>query len=379
MKKECFVSYYRTEYPFCREGHEDCSVLTELQQSHGCFSSYCTADCKTSSCRHSCILKRRRALRYNCITEPCPEQKKILHCRCSVDDLSSEEAGYFKRESGIVEGSHFFVFHEGLSLDSVEERCEHQKLMEKFQSENIYVDPRTMIPVDGGLYVLQNPYNPLPHDPTPWIKKMREFIALANIIRKSRPPIESAPLRTISPPPVESACADYSHSSAMMQAPTGEFTPDIIIDANTMEIGDTTGRPLHTSESPASPLIEAVKENTEVGKKILAAVNKNTSVTDKGFQSLKPLSHQSLAALVPTLPPLNQEREDENWVSRTTAVKLTQEEVGTLKKQRQQGENVLLDGQEFGKDTKGRIWTKAGGGRKYFYLKKTLSVQDISR
>jgi hypothetical protein len=111
---------------------------------------------------------------------------------------------------------------------------------------------------------------------------------------------------------------------------------------------------------------------------IKTAVNKNAAANKKGFDSLKPVSHQSLAELVKTLPPLKQEREDENWVTRTTAVKLTQEEVDTLKKQRQNGENILFKGFEYGRDTKGRIWRKSEG-RKYFYLRKTLLGQNISR
>jgi len=47
-------------------------------------------------------------------------------------------------------------------------------------------------------------------------------------------------------------------------APSGRYTPDIIIDGSLTEIEDTTGNPLHTSESPDSPLIEILKEQTEI-------------------------------------------------------------------------------------------------------------------
>jgi hypothetical protein len=143
--------------------------------------------------------------------------------------------------------------------------------------------------------------------------------------------------------------------------------------------------PIATIEGPDSPVVGTIEETNELLKTTNSLIEKGTTINKKGFDSLKPVTYKSLAELVPTLPPLNQEREDENWVTRTTAAKLTQEEVGTLKKQRQQGENLLVDGQEFGRDTKGRIWTKAGSGdskknlRKYFYLRETLSGQNISR
>jgi hypothetical protein len=125
-----------------------------------------------------------------------------FYCRCSVGDLTEgEEVDYFKRESGIIEGACSFTFHEGLSLDTVAERIEHQKLMDKFKSENsIEIDPRPMIPAGNGLYVLQNPHNPLPYDPPPHVKKMREFIAIAEDIRAGRPEV----------PPIEEAVEWYA-------------------------------------------------------------------------------------------------------------------------------------------------------------------------
>ena len=54
----------------------------------------------------------------------------------------------------------------------------------------------------------------------------------------------------------------------IFSAPSGRFTPDVIIDGSTveMEIGDTIGNPLHTSESPDSPLIAILKEQNEILK-----------------------------------------------------------------------------------------------------------------
>ena len=112
-----------------------------------------------------------------------------FHCRCSLGDLlEGEEVDEFKKQSGLLEPGGLFVFHEGVSPDSVAKRYERRKLLDKFTSENsIEFDPRPMIPVDDNLYVLQTPYNLLPYDPPPHIKKMREFIRIAEDIRKDRP------------------------------------------------------------------------------------------------------------------------------------------------------------------------------------------------
>jgi DNA-binding PadR family transcriptional regulator len=125
----------------------------------------------------------------------------------------------------------------------------------------------------------------------------------------------------------------------------------------------------------------SVKEDSQVVellKKQNNLIEKGTAVNKKGFDSLKQKSHQSLAELVKTLPLLQQEREDENWVSLSTAETLTGEDKENLKKQRQRGANVLYEGLEYGKDTEGRIWCQPSK-RKVFYLKKYLSGHNFSR
>ena len=58
-------------------------------------------------------------------------------------------------------------------------------------------------------------------------------------------------------PPIESAHADSFYQT---RAASGDHAPGIIFHGDeTEEIGDTTGRPLHTSESPDSPLIKAIE------------------------------------------------------------------------------------------------------------------------
>jgi hypothetical protein len=69
----------------------------------------------------------------------------------------------------------------------------------------------------------------------------------------------------------------------IFSAPSGRFTPDVIIDGSTMdmEIGDTIGNPLHTSESPDSPLIEILKEQNEILKERLPLPTTETEPAKK--------------------------------------------------------------------------------------------------
>jgi hypothetical protein len=65
-------------------------------------------------------------------------------------------------------------------------------------------------------------------------------------------------------------------------APSGRNTPDIIVDGSLMEeIGDTTSNPLHTSESPDSPLLEILKEQNEILKERLPLPTTETESAKK--------------------------------------------------------------------------------------------------
>jgi hypothetical protein len=122
------------------------------------------------------------------------------------------------------------------------------------------------------------------------------------------------------------------------------------------------------------PVVEGLKQ-------VKAAVEKNTAVSKKGFQSLKPMNHQSLAELVKTLPLPRFGQNDENWVSEETLVKHTGETTEALKKQRQRGESYPLEEKSLliGRDNDGKVWCKIAGTRKgTFYLKKSLPGQPLS-
>ena len=120
-------------------------------------------------------------------------------------------------------------------------------------------------------------------------------------------------------------------------------------------------------------VVAAIKETNALLKKQNSLIKENTAVTKKGLPPTEPPEHQSLAELVKTLPPLKYGREDENWVSLSTAATHTGETTDNLRKQRQRGENVFFEGLEYGRDTEKRIWFGMSQ-RKVFYLKKTLSA-----
>jgi len=80
-----------------------------------------------------------------------------------------------------------------------------------------------------------------------------------NMKEMADPPIESA-----SPPPVatvENVVADYARYPTMAQAATGGRTPDIIIDGNTTEIGDTTSNPLYVRDVATTEAINKLTEH----------------------------------------------------------------------------------------------------------------------
>lgn len=129
--------------------------------------------------------------------------------------------------------------------------------------------------------------------------------------------------------------------------------------------------PITTSESHDSPLVGVIKETNELLKKQNRLIEKGTTISKKGFGSLKPVDYQSLAELVKTLPPLKSESEDENWVARSTVSELTGEKTESLRQQRRRGETISFEYLLYGKDTEGRIWCKVSEGRKVFYLKNS--------
>lgn len=145
------------------------------------------------------------------------------------------------------------------------------------------------------------------------------------------------------------------------------------------------------ADEPAEVIVKnkkpiAVRDNqvVELLKKLNSLVEKNTIVNKKGFDSLKPINHQSLAELVKTLPPLpGYEKENENWVLSKTAAAITGMRASYLGNLRRHSEKIPVpdDGIFYGQDKDGRIWFKVAednreraSGKKIFYLKTSLSA-----
>ena len=89
---------------------------------------------------------------------------------------------------------------------------------------------------------------------------------------------------------------------------SGTFAPDIIFHGDeTEEIGDTTGRPLHTKESPDSPLIKAIDALPDkFGKEMQDAlgmyhdpINENDFYFAKRLKETYPkLTYEEIACMV---------------------------------------------------------------------------------
>jgi hypothetical protein len=131
------------------------------------------------------------------------------------------------------------------------------------------------------------------------------------------------------------------------------------------------------------PVVRKDDRIIELLKKQNRMIEKSTAANRKGFDSLRPISHQSLAELVKNLPPLPQfEQEDENWVSEETLIKHTGEKTDTLRKQRNRGESYPVQDEWllYGRDNENRIWCKCIKTRKKpFYLKKSLPGQSLPK
>ena len=166
-----------------------------------------------------------------------------------------------------------------------------------------------------------------------------------------------------------------------MQAASGRGNPKSAVEAY-QEAIEWADEPAEVIVKNIEPL--AVKDNRiiELLEKLNSLVEKNTAVNRKGFESLKPVNHQSLAELVKTLPPLpDYAKENENWVSSKTAAAITGLGAGYLGNLRRYSEKSPDpdNGVFYGQDKDGRIWFKVAeskrektSGKKIFYLKTSL-------
>ena len=101
---------------------------------------------------------------------------------------------------------------------------------------------------------------------------------------------------------------DLVGAPRLFSAPSGRFTPDIILDGDTTEIEDTTGKPLHTSESPDSPLIEILKEQNEILKERLPLPTTiETETTPANFKNSELTETPAGQTLKPPKPKINLE------------------------------------------------------------------------
>jgi len=272
---ECFVSYYRTEYPYCREGYENDYDKIELQKSKFCFSSFCV-DCETR--RPYCNWAWCNSYPYTCLTEPCPEKKRILHCRCSIGLLEDEDIEIFKQESGIAD-SPDYVLHEGISRNTKHEHFNHQQLIDQFKE-------------DSNRGTLHDGWSILPPTPFGHVVRMQKFRDIAKKIIAA--PADPTPrLMPMIKKKQESPASDrttYNKESfkKIMESPV-EWTDNTIIEAvNPVEreaLGEAIGR--HT----AKWLLKADMANThkELQEEILSDMGfLPIEVTDKLYPNANP-------------------------------------------------------------------------------------------
>ena len=184
--KEYFISYYRIDYPICRACWNTDFDTIQIQKNKDCFtalsdncderSPYCNwDDCNSCPC--------------TCLTEPCPLQTRVLHCRCSIGELLENEIEYFERKSRIEENPDY-VLHKDIALETIDERHEHMKSLQEFSR---YCEERDSDDID--IVFL---FRPIPH-----IDSMVQFIILAQEIRALR---KKKPAITVKP--TEPAHAD---------------------------------------------------------------------------------------------------------------------------------------------------------------------------
>ena len=243
---ECFVSYYRTDYPECRSCWEDDFDIIQLQKSRDCFTSL-NDDCETR--KPDCNWSKCRSCHCTCLTEPCPLQKRVLQYRCSIKPLTESEIEFFEQKSGIKDNPNY-VLHRGFTLDSLPERYEHYEALDEFRRES------------------KRKIDVLYESPCPVIAKLKECINIAEKIQGRRRVVFDESTERFVPeeyiaaaetPPVESTPAAYP---CQVQALTGEsfIAPPIFSAAS--------GKPMDAEkayyQSKSIPLAEAPPDDVNI-------------------------------------------------------------------------------------------------------------------
>jgi len=127
---ECFVSYYRIDYPECRKGYGVVFDAMQQQKREKCYTTFPVE------------LAQHRIHYRVCTNESCPSQKRVLVFRCELGWLSKEEIERFEHESGINDNPKCvfpkYVFHKGIPVEELplKERLEHEEAMQRFAQFN---------------------------------------------------------------------------------------------------------------------------------------------------------------------------------------------------------------------------------------------------
>ena len=180
--KEYFVSYYRIDYPICRACWNIDFDTIQIQKNKDCFTAF-SDNCDER--RPYCNWSNCNSCHCTCLTEPCPLQKRVLHCRCSIGELLENEIEYFERKSHIEENPDY-VLHKDIALETIDEKHEHIKSLQEFSR---YCEERGSGDLDLLCFFRQ----------IPQIDSMVQFIILAQEIRalrKKEPAITVKPIES---------------------------------------------------------------------------------------------------------------------------------------------------------------------------------------
>jgi len=262
---ERFISFRPVTYPLCRLRHVEDKANPSAQPEHkGCFTTHDFDDRETfpDPIEHCTYITYENMTESffgtlstnDCVTDPCPEQKRILYCRCKIGDLrDSEEIALFKQRSGIDNNTNFFLRSETDIPSARVERCILTEAEKRFEE----------------LLELHNCN--AQYDPN--IGYMKGCQEIADTIRKTRlpgvvieslkepieEPSEAPPIFTAASGKPTKAEREYHKSKSI---PLAKEPPDEMIVKNPKDIN--------------SPVVEILQETNELLKKQNSLIEKNT-------------------------------------------------------------------------------------------------------
>ena len=131
MKKEYFITYFRTQYPICRDPDGD-----EIQRSKPCFVR---GKCLGDSCEYILQCGEHDECNFHCIADPCPESSLVADSRWRVGELDEEEKEFFLKKTAILDRPGFELqAKEELNLSTIEAKYSHQELIENHLFASYY-------------------------------------------------------------------------------------------------------------------------------------------------------------------------------------------------------------------------------------------------